>query len=134
MTGRNILDLLPDQTLRGDQLDAPGQMRALAWRSSGRRKDGSVIEIEGASTLMPGLAGMSHLYVMRARRTDIDEDNRRAQLASLVYRNTSEGMLVLDPKGFILDVNPAFVKLRGLHESEVIGRHVRILNSPCHDR
>lgn len=132
--GRNILDLLPDPTLCGDQLEAPGQMRALSWRSSGRRKDGSVVEIEGASTLMPGLAGMSRLYVARARRTEIDEDNRRAQLASLVYRNTSEGMLVLDPKGFILDVNPAFVKLRGLHESEVIGRHVRILNSPCHDR
>src|SRR3546814_13358098 len=80
-------------------------MRALPLRCDARRRDGSMVEIEGASTLMPGLSGMSHLYVLRARRSEVDEDNRRAQLASLVSRTTSEGMLVLDHKGFILDVN-----------------------------
>ncbi len=53
--------------------------------------------------------------------------------AALVYRCTSEGILVVDPKGYILDVNPAFVRHRGKAPHEVVGQHLKCLNSKCHD-
>lgn len=130
----SMADLVLDLPPFHEPLDNPGKSNVVAWRSPGMRADGIALSLEGASTLMIGLSGVYYLYVIRTHRAETDEDSRQAKLASLVYRNTSEGMLVLDPKGIILDINPAFVNLRGQHESEVIGRHVRVLNSPCHDR
>lgn len=134
LSNLSISDLVLELPPRNESLDNLGRSGVLAWRSPGMRADGIALSLEGASTLMIGLSGLCYLYVMRACYADEDKNDRQAQLASLVYRNTSEGMLVLDPKGIILDINPAFVNLRGQHESEVIGRHVRLLNSPCHDR
>lgn len=130
----SVQDLVSDLPPRHEPLDSLEKSSVLAWHSRGVRADGVELSLDGASTLMIGLSGLCYLYVMRARQVEVDKADRQAQLASLVYRNTSEGMLVLDPKGTILDINPAFVNLRGQHESEVIGRHVRVLNSPCHDR
>ncbi|MBV6271482.1 EAL domain-containing protein [Alcaligenaceae bacterium CGII-47] len=129
-----LSDFIQELPRYPEPLEEPGKSSVLTWSSPGIRTDGIALSLEGASTLMIGLTGPCYLYIMRARRAETDEDSRQDQLAALVYRNTSEGMLVLDPKGIILDINPAFVSLRGQHESEVIGRHVRLLNSPCHDR
>jgi len=127
-------DLLPDIQTFLDRLDDPGEASSIAWRSTGLRLGRVPFSLAGAVTSMLGPTGRSFLFLMRERNPEVSDDERQARLASLVYRATSEGMLVLDPKGFILDVNPAFVRLRGQHESEVIGRHVRCLNSSCHDR
>lgn len=54
------------------------------------------------------------------------------RLASLVYRNSKEGMLVTDARGVIIDVNPAFEALRGFSAAEAVGQHVRTLNSSRH--
>jgi diguanylate cyclase (GGDEF)-like protein/PAS domain S-box-containing protein len=132
--GQRIELLLPDVGEINDRLGQPGARSALPWRGQGLDVQHQSIMLTGAATQIPSPTGASHLYVMRQRRPGLPDIDRQAELASLVYRSTSEGMLVLDPKGFILDVNPAFVSLRGRPESEVIGRHVRCLNSPCHDR
>ncbi|MFA7267745.1 MAG: EAL domain-containing protein [Sterolibacterium sp.] len=60
------------------------------------------------------------------------EDSMR--LASLVYQNSSEGMLVCDAGGTIITVNPAFTQLTGYRPDEVIGKNPRILKSGLHDQ
>ncbi|TAN30313.1 MAG: GGDEF and EAL domain-containing protein [Castellaniella sp.] len=126
--------LLPEIRRVNERLGSLGARNSVLWRGYGLDHQRGALALVGAATHIPSPTGDSYLYVMRERRPVAVDRGRQAELASLVYRNTSEGMLVLDPKGFILDVNPAFVKLRGRDAGEVVGRHVRCLNSPCHDR
>lgn len=110
------------------------KQNTLPWRGQGLTRQRQSLRLAGAVTNIPASTGHSHLYVIRESCTDPPDLDRQTELASLVYRSTSEGMVVLDAKGHILGVNPAFVKLRGQSAAEVIGSHVRCLNSPCHDQ
>jgi len=53
--------------------------------------------------------------------------------AALVYRHTSEAMVVTDPDGYIQDINPAFTAITGYQIDEVVGRSMNILSSGHHD-
>lgn len=57
------------------------------------------------------------------------KNERLTQLASLVYDNTCEAIVVTDEHGLVVDVNPAFVDVTGYELSEVIGRSMSILSS-----
>lgn len=65
----------------------------------------------------------------------IDQNNANAelQLASLVYQNSGEAMMVTDAGGLIIGINPAFTSLTGYTLGEVIGRDGSILDSSRHD-
>ncbi len=68
---------------------------------------------------------------------DISERKRAEedmQLASLVYMNSGEAMVVTDADGVIITINPAFTQLTGYTAEEVVGRTPRLLNSGLHDR
>jgi len=64
--------------------------------------------------------------------TELRHANEELQLASLVYQNSSEAMMVTDANGTILTINPAFTELTGYTEQEVFGQNSRILNSGHH--
>lgn len=110
----------------------PGRAVAL-MEAQGARKDGSVFPLEGTVTVLERSTDCCRVYIVRDA-TDGGGSVESAKLASLVYHNTSEGMLVMDSTGIILDVNPAFVRLRGYVPAEAVGRHIRTLNSAHHDR
>ncbi|TMP45652.1 GGDEF domain-containing protein [Pseudoalteromonas citrea] len=55
-------------------------------------------------------------------------------LAALVYKNSSEGMVITDSNGFILDTNPAFSEVTGFKREEVIGKTTSILSSGKHNK
>ena len=55
------------------------------------------------------------------------------RLASLVFQNSGEGMVVTDADAIIISVNPAFTALTGYALEEVIGKTPRILKSGRHD-
>ncbi|MBL0141280.1 MAG: EAL domain-containing protein [Betaproteobacteria bacterium] len=73
----------------------------------------------------------------RARRAvgtnrDITAHKRREedlQLAALVYRHSSEAMMVSDSDNRIIAINPAFTALTGYAADEVIGKNPRLLSS-----
>lgn len=50
-----------------------------------------------------------------------------------VFEATSEGIMVTDSDATIISVNPAFAKLTGYSEEEMIGQNARILKSGRHD-
>jgi diguanylate cyclase (GGDEF)-like protein/PAS domain S-box-containing protein len=63
---------------------------------------------------------------------DISEQkasNERLQLAANVFTHASEGILITDVEGTILDSNDAFSRITGYDRSEVLGRNPRLLQS-----
>ncbi|HEU4707795.1 MAG TPA: EAL domain-containing protein [Methylophilaceae bacterium] len=73
---------------------------------------------------------------MVGTHTDITERKQAEesmQLASLVYRNSSEGMMVTDLDGVILNINPAFTAITGYSLDEVAGKNHTFLNSGRQD-
>jgi len=58
----------------------------------------------------------------------------KLMLASHVYENTIEGIMVTDVKGHILSVNPAFTAITGYSAQEATGNTPRLLKSNKHGR
>jgi diguanylate cyclase (GGDEF)-like protein/PAS domain S-box-containing protein len=66
--------------------------------------------------------------------TEYKQAEEDMRLASLVYQNSSEAMLVTDGKGTIINVNPAFTQITGYTAAEIIGKTPAILRSRHHDQ
>ncbi|EAT12981.1 EAL domain-containing protein [Bermanella marisrubri] len=57
-----------------------------------------------------------------------DADNRLMQAAN-VFEHASEGILITDIDGEIIDVNKAFTQITGYSKEDVVGKNPRILSS-----
>jgi diguanylate cyclase (GGDEF)-like protein/PAS domain S-box-containing protein len=57
----------------------------------------------------------------------------KLRLAGKVFENSTEGILITDTKGRILQVNRAFTAITGYSETEAIGQTPRLLRSDRHD-
>ncbi len=65
--------------------------------------------------------------------TEQSERDARLRLSAKVLESTSEGITITDCDGNILAVNPAFCRITGYAENEVIGANPKILKSGRHD-
>lgn len=65
--------------------------------------------------------------------SDIKQAEEKQLLAAKVLENMNESVIVTDVNGNIISVNPAFTKVTGYTEDEVIGKNPRILSSGRHD-
>jgi len=74
-----------------------------------------------------GTVGGIVLFVEDISTLKASED--RLQLAANVFRHTSEGIMVTDRNGTILDVNEAFTRITGYERKEVLGRNPSLLHS-----
>ena len=61
--------------------------------------------------------------------TDRKQLELRLQLAASVFTHASEGIMITDANGGILDVNEAFTKITGYTRDEVLGRNPKMLHS-----
>ncbi len=59
---------------------------------------------------------------------------RRLLQSKAVHAATSEGIVITDPKGIVIAVNPAFTRITGYAESEVLGQKPYPLNAQWHTR
>jgi PAS domain S-box-containing protein len=59
---------------------------------------------------------------------------RNLRLASVVFNNSIEGILVTDANGVIISVNPAFTVITGFNVNEVLGNTPRMFMSGHHDQ
>jgi len=99
-----------------------------------KRKDGTELDVlVSASAIVPG--DLSHGLVFTV--TDITErkvaEQELKRLGAAVEQ-AGEAILVTDPDGAILYVNPAFELATGYSRHEVLGKNPRFLKSGKHDR
>lgn len=56
------------------------------------------------------------------------------ELASRVFENSVEGVLITDVDGIIIDAHGAYTEITGFEKSELIGQNPRVFNSGRHDK
>ncbi|MFD1007698.1 MULTISPECIES: PAS domain S-box protein [Oceanisphaera] len=59
---------------------------------------------------------------------------RSINLTKQIMHHTREGIVVMDARGRVLDVNPAFCHLSELDEAQVQGAHITNINGSLHRR
>ncbi len=88
---------------------------------SGRYRAGL---LAGVAILLLALALLAarHLESLRQRAKDL-------ALAGTVFDNSQQGIVVTNREGTIIRVNPAYCRMTGYDEAELLGRNPRILKS-----
>jgi PAS domain S-box-containing protein len=75
-----------------------------------------------------GFIILTFAYIISLYIKKIYYGNLRIELANEVFKNTKEGILVLDNKAKIMQVNDAFTNITGYHEKDVIGKNPKLLH------
>lgn len=78
------------------------------------------------------LDGAPHLALYLRDLTERKRAEDRLRQSAAVFESTSEGVVITDTRGRILDVNRAFCSITGYASSEVVGRTPRVLQSGRH--
>lgn len=65
--------------------------------------------------------------------TSIRKNQLDSKISTMVLQNAVEGVMVTDPEGKIISVNPAFCRITGYSETESIGRNPSFLSSGRQD-
>ncbi len=73
------------------------------------------------------------LLIWQARRGNHYAESS-LRLASKVFSNSVEAIVITDPQSRVVEVNQAFVRITGYAREDVLGQHVRMLKSGRHDQ
>ncbi|MCK6264387.1 EAL domain-containing protein [Vibrio sp. ZSDE26] len=131
LIGMNGLDLIATEDLDTvlAKIDAD---ESETYEVHGIRKDGSKYPIS--------MTGKEIIYKGAKARVveliDISERKRteeQLKLAASVFTHAKEGIIIVDSKGIVVDVNETFSAITGYSHSEIIGRDARSLKSDYHD-
>lgn len=123
-------DLMEERQLKAlESTGRYGPYEKEYWHRDGRRIP---VRLNGA--LITGSDGHRYIWSIVEDISERKRTEENMQLASLVYLNSTEAMMVTDAEGLIININPAFTVLTGFSAEEAIGRTPRILNSGLHDK
>jgi len=91
----------------------------------------AVIESGAEDYLTKGGTGAALRRAMRYAMLRYERDHD-ARLATAVFSHAHEGIMITNPSGLIIDVNPALSRITGYSADELIGQHPRMLLSEAH--
>ncbi|MAX33607.1 MAG: hypothetical protein CME72_11155 [Halomonadaceae bacterium] len=98
-----------------------------------RRRDNSEFWNElSLSTIHTG-SGRRLLVGLQRDVSERERAWKQLELTQAVFRNTHDGILVTDASKRIIDTNPAFTRLTGYKQEEVLGKRPNLLSSGKHD-
>ena len=137
LIGRSALEFVHPEDLQAVRValaEAGGGGGPKTVRFRRRHRDGHYVWVESAISAIPGLLDQSLEFVIAARDISVQKQSEdRLRLAASVFAETTEGIMITDIDGAILDVNPAFTEITGYRHDEVIGRNPNFLQSGHHD-
>jgi diguanylate cyclase (GGDEF)-like protein/PAS domain S-box-containing protein len=109
------------------------KLGSFTFESRHRTKSGEIYPVEVSINYMRfGDEEYNCGYVRDiTKRKQMEEE---LQLSSMVFHNSSEGMLVTDENNQIISINPAFSNITGYSFEEVKGKNPRMFKSDRHDQ
>lgn len=137
-TGRPawILDVTCDINFyRTESLKSLGMKSGFAFPVLVRKEVVAVMEFFTKQMEEPDehlLEAINSLTVQMGRVVERKRLEERLQLTHRIIESAVEGVVITDPDGVIISVNPAFSRITG-YEAEVIGEKTNILKSGRHD-
>ncbi|MBS3964220.1 MAG: EAL domain-containing protein [Methylomonas sp.] len=95
----------------------------------GKRRwmDSHAVPLRGSDGQIFALLGLTRDITERKRAED------GLKLAARVFGEAHEGIVITDPSGAIVDVNPMFCEITGYSRDDVLGKNPSILQSGRHD-
>ncbi|MBF0310166.1 MAG: EAL domain-containing protein [Magnetococcales bacterium] len=115
--------------LRRDGTEFPLEMSLATWLEQDKRYFAAIIrDVSDKHQAKEALSIATSVF--SDALTEVDEQVR---VATRVFENALEGVLVSNMEGIIQSVNPAFTHITGYESEEVVGHPVRILYSDRHD-
>lgn len=130
---RNELLSMQIQDLRVKTGNTSERQPAGLGETRHRLKDGRSIDV----LIHQSETRFGHIDAYLEVIQDITEEKKnQAQLllAEQVFENSGNGLVISDPDGNIISVNPAFRQLTGYTEQEAVGQNLRLLNSGRHSK
>ncbi|MEQ1620916.1 MAG: EAL domain-containing protein [Methylococcales bacterium] len=124
-------DFLVQDVLQLQELESSG--RYGPYEKEYFHRDGLRIPVRLNAVLITDGDGGCYIWLIIEDITERKRIEEDMQLASMIYMNSGEAMMVTDAKGVIININPAFTKLTGYHFDEMIGKTPRVLSSGLHD-
>ncbi len=95
-------------------------------------EDGELVDVVSFADILTGME-LAYVHELKQALQETDHALRRSRddlfLAQRVIDNSLEGIMVTDARGVIISVNPAFTRLTGYSEAEVLGQNPSILSS-----
>lgn len=98
-----------------------------------KRHNGSIIDVMIHSSSVEYGNHDACLQIIQ----DITQENKNKEqllLAERVFENSGNGLVITDPLANAISVNPAFCKITGYSEQEIMGKNMRQLNSGRHSK
>lgn len=101
-----------------------------------KKKDGTVYveEITINPVKNPQSHEITHFIAIKQDITAKKVAEEEQKLAASVFEHSTEGILITDAQGTILQVNTAFSQITGYRADEAIGKNPRILQSGRHNK
>jgi len=82
----------------------------------------------------PNSKQVFHVVVNSHDLTELYNAQTEQRLAKSFFDNTSEGIIITDPNGTIINVNPAFSHISGYGKHEAIGKNANLTKSEKHNK
>ncbi|PSW05985.1 EAL domain-containing protein [Photobacterium lipolyticum] len=98
------------------------------------RKDGDIVYVHMTITCYRVDGKVQFVIAGMLDTSDRKHAEESMQLASMVYQNSSEAMVVTDSYGDIITTNPAFTEMTGYSLDEIKGKNPKILASNQQDK
>jgi PAS domain S-box-containing protein len=126
--GKAIMDRIRQEVAAADALEHAKLLQVT------RSREGSRLDVQRISYLLLALFSLLLAFVAAfASRLTRQRQAVLAQVQALnarqqaIFNGAVDGMLVLDHKGYICELNPSITRLFGYEERELVGRHNTVL-------
>ena len=134
LNGLNVTELETDVSLlKANTLNSQNRAFADTFTSQQRLASGAVRDVKIYSKPVE-LDGQRQLFSIVFDITKQVKHEQQWRLFEKVYQHAQEGIFVMDEHFVIVSTNPAFEKITGYTEKEILGKTPSILDSDMHDQ
>lgn len=101
------------------------------FETTHRRKSGEIWNVEISTSFTHSSGGL--FFVFSRDITERKRTQQELRLIAEVFKNTSEGIVITDPDGVVVNVNTAYCEITGYRQEEITGQKPSKMKSGMHD-